>query len=67
MTRFEQHVDTLRRPLGTVRVCKHCGHTETVKASPGAGRGYGMREGNKARGRMIQHLKDSHPDQWLNT
>jgi len=43
--------------MATVRVCDICGHIEkVVKGRPGVGRGYGMREGNKARGRMIQHI-----------
>ena len=50
-------------PLAIVRVCKICGHFETVKKGiPGVGRSYGMREGNKARGRIIQHIKDNHPE-----
>jgi hypothetical protein len=45
-------------PAAVVRFCRFCKHVEVVrKGLRGAGRGYGMREGNKARGRMIQHLK----------
>lgn len=48
-------------PFAVVRVCDICGHTELVrKGQPGVGRGYGFREGNKARGRMIQHIKKEH-------
>lgn len=48
---------TVRGPFAIVRVCGVCGHTEKVaKGRPGVGRGYGMREGNKARGRMIKHI-----------
>jgi len=47
-------------PLATLRVCNFCKHVETVRHG-GIGRGYGMREGNKARGRMIQHVKAQHP------
>lgn len=52
---------THRGPLGVNRVCKLCKHSEfIVIGNKGAGRGYGMREGNKARGRMIQHIKTAH-------
>jgi len=48
-----------------VRGCRFCKHIEKVrKGIPGVGRGYGMREGNKARGRMIQHVKEAHPEQY---
>ena len=48
-------------PLAVVRICKICGHQEVVKKGlPGVGRGYGLREGNKARGRMIQHINECH-------
>jgi hypothetical protein len=56
--------DHLTGPRASVRVCKVCKHAETVKTGlRNAGRGYGMREGNKARGRMIQHIKSAHPDE----
>jgi len=62
---FEAHVRTTAGPFATVRVCVHCGHREIVrKGRPGVGRGYGMREGNKARGRMIAHLKAEHGALW---
>lgn len=52
---------TVRGPFATIRVCDICGHAEKVATGrPGVGRGYGLREGNKARGRMIQHIKDAH-------
>ena len=63
MTSFawDKYVKEIRRPLGTVRQCKLCGRKELVrKGQPGAGRSYGLREGNKARGRMIQHLRKDH-------
>lgn len=51
-----------RLPLGVVRACPCCKHTEIVRTGiSGVGRGYGMREGNKARGRMIQHIRAAHP------
>lgn len=54
--------------LASVRKCYLCSHCEMLKlAIPGGllggpGRGFGMREGNKARGRMIQHIKAAHPE-----
>ena len=50
---------TVKGPLGVVRVCLICGHRIIVRTGrAGVGRGYGMREGNKARGHMIQHFKE---------
>lgn len=50
-------------PIAVIRVCKICGYMETVrKGRPKVGKGYGFREGNKARGRMIQHIKKEHPN-----
>jgi len=48
-------------PFGTVRACLLCGEFDRIPK--GRGRGYGMREGNKSRGRMIQHVKENHPDE----
>ncbi len=57
----EPFFSTKSGPAATVRTCRLCGHAEIVrKGRPGVGRGYGMREGNKARGRMIQHIKWTH-------
>lgn len=48
-------------PLGVVRVCKFCKFSVMVAIGiPNVGRGYGMREGNKARGKMIQHFNTEH-------
>lgn len=51
-------------PRGIVAACKLCKHFDVVKKLPAgtAGRGWGMREGNKQRGRMIQHVKADHPE-----
>jgi hypothetical protein len=57
---WNKYVKELKAPLGTARICNLCGHSEIVRSGIGMGRGYGMREGNKARGRMIQHLKNDH-------
>jgi hypothetical protein len=59
--KFQKYFRTFSGPFAVVRACNFCNHVETVKKGiPGAGRGYGMREGNKARGRMIQHIKENH-------
>jgi hypothetical protein len=42
--------------------CHHCKHTDVVRKERNPGRGWGMREGNKQRGRMIQHVKSVHPE-----
>lgn len=51
-------------PVATVRVCKFCNHSETVRRSPGSGRGYGLRAGNQALGRLMQHIKAAHPTEY---
>jgi hypothetical protein len=57
---FDHHAG----PRASVRVCKICKHAESVRTGlRNAGRGYGMREGNKARSRMIQHINSVHPDE----
>jgi hypothetical protein len=55
--------------LATVRACKFCKHVEIVRRSVAGrnnplGRGYGLSAGNKARGRMIQHVKTEHPAEY---
>lgn len=53
--------DVLKTPRAVVRVCRVCRHAETVMIGfGGVGRGFGMREGNKARGRMIAHINKNH-------
>lgn len=51
-------------PFAIVGSCHHCKFTDTVRKAPKgtAGRGWGMREGNKQRGRMIQHAREAHAD-----
>lgn len=52
-------------PRAVVRSCLWCDHVELVrKGLRGVGRGYGMREGNQARGRMVQHVKAEHPEEY---
>jgi hypothetical protein len=51
--------------IAVTRRCLFCDNTEIVrKGLQGVGRGYGMREGNKARGRAIQHVKSAHPEEY---
>jgi hypothetical protein len=58
-----EHFTTVEGPFAVLRCCNHCRHVEKVqKGLRGAGRGYGMREGNKARGRMIEHINTVHQD-----
>lgn len=61
-TAYRKLVREAEGPLAKVRVCRLCGFVVTLPKHPfgGGGRGYGMREGNKARGVMIQHLKLRH-------
>jgi hypothetical protein len=68
-TLYWKHYELMYRevsgPRAVVRQCQCCKHFELVrKGIPGVGRGYGMREGNKARGRIIQHFKTAHPAEY---
>jgi hypothetical protein len=60
----DQYIKHRDLPRGIVRSCAICTFADTViKPRPGtAGRGWGMREGNKQRGRLIQHIKAEHPE-----
>jgi hypothetical protein len=49
-------------PFAITAGCKLCKHVDVVRKERSPGRGWGMREGNKQRGRMIQHVKACHPD-----
>lgn len=49
-------------PAAIVAGCKLCKHMDVVRKERSPGRGWGMREGNKQRGRMIQHVKAAHAD-----
>lgn len=51
-------------PLGVVRACRLCKWHDFRRKTVGLGRGTGMREGNKQRGRLIQHLKEAHPTEF---
>jgi hypothetical protein len=54
---------TTRSAIASVRSCKLCRHVEVYRYT-GGHRGAGMVGGNKARGRMIQHLKAAHPPEY---
>jgi hypothetical protein len=63
----DKFVKTFKGPFAVVRQCLICGHIEKVKRGVyGVGRGYGFREGNKARGRIIQHIREKHPEKLKN-
>lgn len=47
-------------PFAIIRTCTICGFSDSRQR--GAGRGSGMREGNKQRGRIYQHLIKDHQD-----
>jgi hypothetical protein len=49
-------------PFAITAGCNLCKHIDIVRKERNPGRGWGMREGNKQRGRMIQHVKAEHPD-----
>lgn len=54
-----------RGGLSSVYACRWCSHVETIRLGlRGVGRGYGFAEGNRARGRLIQHVKSAHPDEY---
>lgn len=56
---------TLSGPLAVVRECLECKFANFVKKGiRGAGRGYGMREGNKSRGVLIKHFCECHPKRY---
>jgi len=60
----DQGLFTVQRlPMASIRNCKLCNHSEIYRYT-GGHRGAGMVGGNKARGRMIQHLKSVHPAEY---
>lgn len=64
MNPAEKFFARINGPLAIVAGCKLCKHVDKV-TKPRAGergRGWGFIEGNKQRGRMIQHIKDTHPE-----
>jgi hypothetical protein len=60
----EKFIKATDTAFAIVRTCTICKHYDMVrKGRPGTmGRGWGMREGNKQRGRLIQHIKEMHPE-----
>jgi hypothetical protein len=62
----EKYIDSKETALGVVRWCcvKGCKWSDFRKKGPRGtmGRGNGFREGNKQRGRAIQHVKEAHPN-----
>ena len=57
----QKYIRTTNGPFGIGRTCTICGFGLTTKKVSGGGRGWGMREGNKLRGAIIQHIKEQHP------
>jgi hypothetical protein len=51
-------------PLAVARGCRLCNFVHTRPKHRGAGRGSGMREGNRQRGVLIQHIKACHPEDY---
>lgn len=58
----ERFITTTVGPFAVARGCKLCKFYHVRKRVRGAGRGAGMREGNKQRGILIQHIKAEHPE-----
>jgi hypothetical protein len=60
---YNKFVAEVRGPLGSVRSCRLCPKSKPfcVVLKRGAG---GFVGGNKARGAMIQHIKDAHPAEY---
>lgn len=51
--------------LAVCRSCRLCKFGVSLRLGvPNVGRGNGMREGNKQRGILIQHLKSEHPAEY---
>ncbi len=60
----DRYITKIDGPFGIGRSCKLCSFGVTAKkpAAGFRGRGWGMREGNKLRGQLIQHIKTEHAD-----
>ncbi len=58
----EKYGIVMKGPFGVTRSCRLCKWYDFRPR--GAGRGTGMREGNKQRGRLIQHIKVAHPTEY---
>lgn len=57
----EKHIIRTEGPMGVARSCRLCKFHHFRRKGLGGGRGNGMREGNKQRGILIQHIKAEHP------
>ena len=53
-------VDKADGKFAIVRRCTICSFTLSKPKERNPGRGWGMREGNILRGKMVQHVKDEH-------
>lgn len=57
----------IRKVVGVykvARICTICGFRDSYPRSNGVvrfGRGHGFCEGNRSRGRLIQHIRSEHP------
>ena len=58
----DKYIKTRYAPFGVVRVCTVKGCRWGDFRPTGHGRGAGFREGNKQRGRALQHVKEAHPE-----
>ena len=60
----DKFVGRFNGPSAITGWCKICnfGHVTRKPPEGRRGRGWGMREGNKLRGLLIQHVKERHPD-----
>lgn len=62
--KIDDFIATFDGALGVSRCCKLCKFMDQRRKVRGGGRGSGMREGNKQRGRLIQHIKSEHPEEY---
>lgn len=60
----ERLIVRVEGPFAVVRACKLCKFVHSRPKLQGTGRGTGMREGNKQRGILIQHIKAEHPAEY---
>ena len=58
----DKFIKTVRGAFVIVKYCTVSGCNFSHVRRKGVGRGSGFREGNKARGIMIQHIKTEHPE-----
>ncbi|MDE0660309.1 MAG: hypothetical protein F4Z31_07130 [Gemmatimonadetes bacterium] len=59
---YQRLIGSANGPRAIVRTCRICGHTLVTRKPLRPGRGWGFREGNKLRGRMIRHIRAEHPE-----